>query len=354
MILPRRTALATVRNSASNLTRTAITFGGRGFFMRVSGRVLLRIAACAGLAALAACAPRGPLKGSVEYNLSVGLRTVNAQPAYDAGYTGRGIMVALIDCGLDSKQEQLGRNLSPLSTDLNPGRKVLIADRHADEVAGPLGSALNGRGLAGVAYNATVLSIRADFDGGWKGQCGFYPRDIARALDYAVEKGARVAVLPFRADRSLGPNFEASLQRAIEAGMAIVISSGNESSGEPSWPAQYATDPRFEGGIVIAGGAGKDGALAAWSNRAGRASGYYVIAPGEDVITDCGGKYCRLVSGTSVSAAYVAGGLALVMQARPRLPAREAIARLLQSARAAGSPQDAGRGVLDIGAAVAF
>lgn len=320
----------------------------------VFGRIALGAVLCAGALALSACAPRGPWKGSIEYRLSSGLRAINAQPAYDAGYTGRGVMIALIDCGLDKKQKQLGRNLSPLSTDLNPSRKVLIADRHADEVAGPLGSALNGSGLAGVAYNATLLSIRADFDGGWKGQCGFYPRDIARALDYAVEKGARVAVLPFRADQRFGPKFETSLQRAIEAGVAIVISSGNESSGEPSWPARYATDPRFEGSIIVAGGARQDGSLASWSNRAGHARGYFVIAPGEDVITDCDTKYCRLVSGTSVSAAYVAGGLALIMQAQPKLSAREAIELLLRSARAVGDPEEAGRGVLDIGAAFAF
>jgi subtilisin family serine protease len=313
-----------------------------------------RFAAVIAAAALAACAPKGPWKGSLEYNLSTGLRAVNAQPAYDAGFTGRGVMVALIDCGIDKKRGELGKNLSPLSTDLNPERTVILADRHGDEVAGPLGSKLDGHGLAGVAYNATVLSVRADFDGGWKGQCGFYPRDIARALDYAVEKGARVAVLPFRADQRFGPKFEASLQRAVDAGVAIVISSGNESSGQPSWPARYATDPRYEGSIVVAGGARKDGSLAPWSNRAGRTSGWFIIAPGEDVVTDCGGQYCRRVSGTSVSAAYVAGGLALIMQANPKMSARGAIELLLKSARIVGDPEDAGRGSLDIGAAFAF
>lgn len=314
----------------------------------------LRLAGVIAAAALAACAPKGPWKGSVEYNLSTGLRAVNAQPAYDAGFTGRGVTVALIDCGIDKKRGELGKNLSPLSTDLNPERKVILADRHGDEVAGPLGSKLDGRGLAGVAYNATVLSVRADFDGGWKGQCGFYPRDIARALDYAVEKGAKVAVLPFRADQRFGPKFEASLQRAVDAGVAIVISSGNESSGQPSWPARYATDPRFEGGIVVVGGARKDGSLAPWSNRAGLTSGWFIIAPGEDVITDCGGQYCRRVSGTSVSAAYVAGGLALIMQAKPEINARGAIELLLKSARTVGDPEEAGRGSLDIGAVFAF
>jgi len=321
--------------------------------MRSFATSLLGAALCVSAGILSGCS-HGPREGSIEYILSPGLRAVNAQPAFDAGYTGRGVTVALIDCGLDAEHKELGRNVSPLSTDLNPERKVLLNDRHADEVAGPFGAALNGRGLAGVAYNATVLAIRADFDGGWRGQCGFYPRDLARALDYAVEKGARVVLLPFRADRALGVRFEDALKRAVEAGVAVVISGGNEADGQPSWPARYAIDPRYEGSIVIAGGSRNDGSLASWSNRAGGASGWFVIAPGEDIITDCDERFCRRVSGTSLSAAYVAGGLALIMQAQPKIHARDAINRLLSAARPVGEPQDAGRGTLDIGAAFAF
>jgi subtilisin family serine protease len=325
-----------------------------GSSMRSPVRALLGAALCVSAAVLSGCNTAGPREGSIEYILSPGLRAVNAQPAFDAGYTGRGVTVALIDCALDKETTDLKRNLSPLSTDLNPERKVPVNDRHADEVAAPFGAALNGRGLAGVAYNATVLAIRADFDGGWRGRCGFYPRDIARALDYAVEKGARVVLLPFRADRNLGTKFEEALERVVAAGVAVVISGGNESEGQPSWPARYATDPRYEGSIVIAGGARNDGKLASWSNRAGIASGWFVIAPGEEIITDCDDKFCQRVSGTSVSAAYVAGGLALIMQAQPNIHAREAIKRLLSAARPVGEPEDAGRGSLDIGAAFAF
>ncbi len=38
----------------------------------------------------------------------------------------------------------------------------------------------------------------------------------------------------------------------------------------------------------------------------------YLVAPGENVVVDCDEAYCRLVSGTSYSVAYVAGGLSLL------------------------------------------
>ena len=104
-----------------------------------------------------------------------------------AGATGRGVTVALIDCGLQTAQPEVTANVSPLSTDVAGPRSQPELDRHADYVAGPLGSALNGRGLVGVAYNATLLSVRADFDGGWQGQCAFRPADIARLIA-AVEE----------------------------------------------------------------------------------------------------------------------------------------------------------------------
>src|SRR5690349_5403097 len=113
-----------------------------------SERAVLRLAACLAAYALSACQSAGPWKGSIEYSLSTGLRAVNAQPAYDAGITGRGVTVALVDCGLDKKRREIGRNLSAMSTDLNPGRKVELPDRHGDEVAGPLASMLDGHGLA--------------------------------------------------------------------------------------------------------------------------------------------------------------------------------------------------------------
>jgi subtilisin family serine protease len=307
--------------------------------------------------ALAACASvPGPRVGSNEYHLSWGLRAVNAQPAYAAGVTGQGVTIALVDCGVDAASAGISRNLSRDSVDLNPERGADLADRHADLVVGPMSSVLDGQGLAGVAYNATVLSIRADFDGGWQGQCAFVPRDIARGVNYAVDHRASVIVLSLRGPRSMGVPFEQALQRAIDARIAIVIAAGNEASANPSWPARYATDPRYAGGIIVAGASRPDGNLAAWSNRAGGASAYYVLAPGEGVITDCGTRVCARASGTSLAAPYVAGAIALVLEAGQRsgqaLNGREAIRVLLDSARSAGVPEDVGRGVLDIGRAL--
>lgn len=311
------------------------------------------------LAALAAMLPgaaadaRGPRTNSDEYRKSWGLEAIGARAAYDAGYTGKGVTVAILDCGIAGAQREVLRNVSKRSTDVAAGRRLPISDPHGAYTAAPLAAALDGRGMVGVAYRATVLAIRADVEGGLFGKCAFKPSDLARGLDYAAREKARIVVLPLQHGKPLGPTFEAALGRLVDTGAVVVIAAGNRNGPDPSWPAMYAVDPRFAGSIVVAGATGYYGSLTPWSNRAGLVKPWYVAAPGEWVLTDCKSK-CALVSGTSFSTSYVAGGLALMMEAWPQMTGREIAARLLDRARDAGDAgvDDVyGRGVLDLGRA---
>lgn len=311
------------------------------------------------LAVLAALLPglaadaRGPRTNSDEWRKSWGLEAIGARAAYEAGLTGKGVTVAIVDCGIATAQREVLRNVSRRSTDVVPNRKLPIRDPHGAYTAAPLAAALNGRGMVGVAYNATVLAVRADVEGGLDGKCAFRPSDLARGLDYAAQQKARVVVLPLQHGKPLGPAFEAALQRVVDAGAVVVIAAGNRNGPDPSWPAMYAVDPRYSGSIVVAGATGYYGAITHWSNRAGRVKAWYIAAPGEWVLTDCLAK-CQLVSGTSFSTSYVAGGLALMMEAWPQMSGKDVAARLLASARDAGDAgvDDVyGRGVLDLGGA---
>lgn len=306
---------------------------------------------------LGACAAfQTPVETTAEYQRSWGLGAINALPAYQAGASGRGVLVAIVDCGLGDDGE-LRRNISRRSVDLVQGRAApMPIEPHADFVAGPLGAARDGRGLLGVAWRARVLSIRADIDGGFNGQCAFRPHDLARAIDYALTQGARVIVLPVQHPRPLVGGFEEALARAVSAGAVVVTAAGNDGQGAPAYPAAYAADPRFERGVVVVGAERHDGDLAAWSNRAGPAALRYISAPGEAVLTDCGRLTCKQVSGTSFAAPYVAGALALVLDARPSLSPQDAADLILAAGRdrgAEGVDLVRGRGGLDVGAAFA-
>jgi subtilisin family serine protease len=297
-----------------------------------------------------------PRARSPEYLRSWGVRQVNPDPAFRAGFTGRGVTIAVIDTGLVWAQPEVKRQAVAASTDLIAERKQDgRSSRHGGELAGAIAAALDGGGLVGVAYGAKLLSIRADIDGSCLTECAFRTADLARGMDYAVQNGAQIIVLAVSGRHRLSSRFEAALQRAADSGAVIVIAAGNEASDSPSWPARYAADPRFARAVIAVGASTRALALAGWSNRAGETRTRYVAAPGEGLYAGCDEKVCQVVSGTSFAAPYVAGGIALVMEARPGIAPQEAADIVLAAARRPGlsaSEAKLGRGFLDIGGAV--
>jgi subtilisin family serine protease len=307
----------------------------------------------AGAVAPVRAEPAAPTQAPLDsraYRLSWGVRAIGADEIHARGVTGRGVTVAVIDSGLDDKARGLARHISNASADIVPGRSGAGGDRHAIYVAGTLAGSPDGMGAVGVAYDATVLSIRADSETICAKTCAFTAINLTRALDYAVSRKAQVIDLSLSGQQRLGPRFEAALARAVEAGAVVVIAAGNDGAANPAWPGRYAADPRFAGSVVAVGAVDKDGMMAAFSNRAGLARRDYLAAPGQRVVTDCDAQTCALVSGTSFAAPHVAGALALLLQAFPGMTGPDALDLLLRSASPAPQGSDAvyGRGRLDV------
>jgi subtilisin family serine protease len=154
-----------------------------------------------------------------------------------------------------------------------------------------------------------------------------------------------------QAKHAMGADFEAALGRAVQSGAVVVAAAGNDDGhDQPAYPALYAADPRFAGAMLVAGAATFKGDMAAWSDPAGATQARYVLAPGEWVLTNCR-ELCDVVSGTSYSAPYVAGAVALLMEAHPELSGPEVADRVLKATRDMGPPGvDAvyGHGMLDL------
>jgi hypothetical protein len=285
---------------------------------------------------------------------------IRATSAWNAGATGLGINVGVIDSGIHFSQPDLAGRISSASTDIVAGRLTPDGpDNHGTFVSGVIAAGVNGFGTVGVAYDSTIVSIRADTasncDDDPEDDVCFNSSNLAQAIDYAVANNVRVVNMSLGGPDVLSPGFEAALLRAVNAGVVFAISAGNDgekpTGGNPEWPGRYAVDPRFAGSIIVVGAHNSADVMAAFSNRAGVAATNYLSGPGVDIITGCDGTSCFRVNGTSFSAPAVAGALALLLQAFPNLTGRQAVEILLTTAREAGAPgADAvyGRGLLDL------
>lgn len=296
---------------------------------------------------------------TAEYRAQGGLALAGALTAYQAGASGAGVTVAVIDSGVAAGNSEFAGRISSASTDLVGARGIVDESGHGTAVSSVLLAARNDSGTHGVAFGATLLALRTDSIGsctGSQGECTHSDNDIAAALDLAVTNGAKVANLSLGGDP---PNsvLRAALQRATAAGMVIVISAGNDSSANPDAFAMIATDATVaRNQIIIAGAYDANRAMATFSNRAGTAANFYLAALGSRVraIDETGTSF--LFSGTSFAAPHIAGAAALLAQAFPNLTGQQIAQLLWESGDDLGDvgiDGTFGRGGLNIGRAFA-
>src|SRR6267378_5568493 len=188
---------------------------------------------------------------------------------------------------------------------------------HGSHVAGTIGGAGDNRiGISGVNWKVALMALRAI------GPRGGRSDDLARAIDYAVDHGARVV----NASWGGGGQSQAiarAVARAKERGVLFVAAAGNEGASRPSFPASLASD-----NLLSVGALTPAGKLAPFSNR-----GALVAAPGVGILsTTAPGQYERY-DGTSMAAPHVAGLAALLWAARPEA-ALEDIRRAIMSSAA--------------------
>ena len=178
-----------------------------------------------------------------------GLRKAQVDRAWDV-VRSSAIKIAVIDTGVDPNHPDLVGALLPgrtFVTNLTTGCARVDNDdnSHGTHVTGIIAaSANNGVGIAGVAFGAKILPLKAlDCDGS-----GLLS-DVAQAIVYATDQGARILSI------SLGSGSDAStlrsaVQYATTRNVLVVVAAGNcgtsaplnprcSSLNEVSYPAAY-------------------------------------------------------------------------------------------------------------------
>lgn len=320
---------------------------------------------------------------TAEYRRSSGPQQHGAITAWDAGRTGAGQTIAIVDTGIDIANPEFAGRILPASRDVtNAGRSIQAEDDHGTNIALVAAAARNGSGVMGIAFEAPLLVLRADQPGSCadtgantnEPSCSFLDSSIARGVDAAVAAGARVINLSLGGSDGIGTALRDAVTRASAAGVVVVVAAGNGGTGnrpntDPNQPTAFAQQIRGAGGsnVIIVGSVDAGNQLSSFSQRAGTEAPYYLAARGERICCvyengrifvgqDASGSYNLLFSGTSFATPQVAGAVALLAQAFPNLTGQAIVRLLLETARDAGPPgidPTYGAGILDIAAAMA-
>ncbi len=302
---------------------------------------------------------------TAEYLASNGLAAINASAAYGRGLTGAGVIVAVLDTGLDvTHAEFLGRVAPGGFNFVGNNTDVSDLNGHGSHVAGIVAANRNGVDMHGVAYGASILPVRI---GNAAGGIPLSTTGLAAAADHAVANGAfvlnnswgvnGVQVTDLTTQQiftQIGPEI-AAYRRAAAADRVIVFAAHNAGLPNPSPRAGLPFHaPDLQPYWLAVAAIDQSGSIASYSNRCGVAAAWCLAAPGSGIVSVAPGGGTAVKSGTSMATPHVSAAVAILKQLFPELTADVIVQRLLTTANGGGIYANQiiyGQGLLDLEAA---
>lgn len=302
----------------------------------------------AAVSALVAIILVGPAAGSTtdtHRSKQWGLDRIQAEQAW-AVTTGTGVLVAVVDTGVDLDHPDLQANIVSSGADFSEpkgtcvksgkgGAKACTQDGaqdkngHGTHVAGIIGAvANNGIGVAGVAPGVRILPVRV-LDAEGSGSTD----QIAAGIRYAADQGAKVINLSLGFTSGVGeavkvvgqldPVYDA-IDHAYSTGAVVIFAAGNDS-------VPICAEPAAHPKVICVGATDKNDLKSFYSNGDASLSKNYVSAPGGDGLSCLGDifstylvgapdeafcssdKAYEALAGTSMAAPHVAGVAGLLV-----------------------------------------
>jgi subtilisin family serine protease len=288
-----------------------------------------------------------------------GLDAMQVLNAWDTT-TGSGVLVAVLDTGVDLNHEDLQANLDAADA-FNFVENTSTPDDdfgHGTHIAGAIAAvANNGVGIAGVAPNCKVLPIRV------LGVNGGSTVALIKGIDWAIRKGAKVINMSLGSSQYSRAE-EDEVNQALANDIVVVAAAGNEAlNGNPlSYPAALS-------GVLSVAAVGRN---ADGSFYRGEFSNFNplvtVAAPGVDILSTVPTRFMSpgsshpdapyaYASGTSMASAMACGAVALIRAAHKDWTRDQVVRALRGSAKRLGStPIDPffGSGLVQAAGALGF
>lgn len=272
-----------------------------------------------------------PMNGQ---NNNMALNAINAPSAWAAGFTGKGVKVAVLDIGIASSAEINSRivdqydfyqNDKDASPDAGPYKD------HALGVASIIAASHDvhsGRDTMGVAPDAELINVRTG-----SSTYGSTAKAMADGLHYAVDHGAKVICMPLENSSTvLDQQVADAVHYAYQHNVVTVIIGGNYSNYGATGPAMIAQQLKGEaidvGNYNVMTGSAFDS-----SNMPGANPFPWVMASSSGYVPNSAGGYTYWGDGgTSFAGPYVAGLAALLFQQNPNASATEIMNKIIAGA----------------------
>ncbi|WP_342552744.1 S8 family peptidase [Paenibacillus sp. FSL R7-0652] len=251
-----------------------------------------------------------------------GVKMVGALNYWNQGFTGKDVVVAVIDTGCQMDHPGLrnsiiaGRNFTPdFGGDVGNYGDTLF---HGTHVAGIIAGSLNDEGIVGVAPDAKLLILKAISESGE----GTYD-NLIQAIDYAVQwrgdtgQKVRIITMSLGGSKNHRGLYEA-IMRAIDENILVICASGN--SGDNDLDTDEFMYPGYYEEVVQVGAVDEDRLLAPFSNSNDQIDLY---APGVGVLSTIPKSRYAEMSGTSMAAPHAAGAAALLINKFELLTSRQ-------------------------------
>jgi serine protease AprX len=282
---------------------------------------------------------------------------IRAPLVWEAGDTGQGVKVAIVDTGIDPEHPDFAGRIV-IVTDFT-GEGAADNNGHGTHVAGIIagsGAASDGK-YRGVAPGASLMAAKV-----LKGSGSGLMSDVMAGVEWAVQQGAQVINL------SLGgpptpcngtDALSATCDAAVEAGVVVCVAAGNSGPRERTIGSPGCARQVITVGATVSGPTDYD-SIADFSSRGPTSDGRVkpdVAMPGVDIVsarahgTSMGtpvNDFYTQASGTSMATPHASGVAALVLQKEPSLTPAQVKERMMRAGRDMGlDPNTQGSGRVD-------
>ncbi|NWJ44823.1 MAG: S8 family serine peptidase [Chloroflexi bacterium] len=239
-----------------------------------------------------------------------GLAKIDAASAWDITTGSEDILIAVVDSGVAALHQDLeGKVVGGLNFIVTPPTISTIDDAgHGTFVAGVAAArGDNNYGIAGIAWGARILPIKV-----LNSRLQTSNAVVAMGINYATERHANIINLSLGAPERSEAVYEAVL-KAYNQGVVLIGAAGNEGNSVPQYPASFDE-------VIAIGASNQFDGVAPFSNSGPEIS---LVAPGTSIFSLTWSQPNASVfgfdKGTSFSAPYGSGTVALMLSVNPSL-----------------------------------